>query len=268
MKRGMIIFTIISGLSVQAFSGDQNSQAALQATMSLTGAVTSYATGASLLNTTEPTAITKVLGASAIVAGTGQLGVGIASIAMKDKLQKNENIGVSSVDDGRDLKGGLPSGPSHASPKPAGFSNPSYNSDLNKLRETALAKKTEGEAKAKEIFGDDISLEDMANHPENYLTSEEMKEYDKEKGKMKKEMESKNSEDALKNLSELPELDASTNTFDPMLSGFNFDDLFSQMNGLNNPVEGYYGNIKVGLLKPESKQSLFERVSHRIKKLM
>jgi len=49
-----------------------------------------------------------------------------------------------------------------------------------------------------------------------------------------------------------------------------FDKLFSQMfqQGIENSAPGYYGNIPLNVLNPKSKQSLFERVSVKIQKLM
>ena len=38
--------------------------------------------------------------------------------------------------------------------------------------------------------------------------------------------------------------------------------------GMNHSAPGYYGNIRLETLKPESKQSLFERVSLKINNLM
>lgn len=256
-----LLGTLFSSYSYGGSSDDPKQQNLIQAGTALIGAMTSYGTAANLLSTPDPTPVTKILAGNAATAGTGQIVVAGLSITNASKLESDRNSGQGEIGSsgGLDLGDGSTSG--GRTPGSVGGIDPKKIGDL---KDTALAKKAEVEKRLQELLPSGVSLEDYVSHPQDYLTPEEMEELNREKEKMKAE----NDKNYQKNLESMLGFDASSLEAQGGLPSFNFnfDDFFKSQFG-NGEAEDFYGNVSLKVLKPDSKLSLFERVSRKLKEV-
>ena len=270
MKRITAII-IMSLISTPLLAENPKTQNNVMGGVSIVGGAVSIGLGAAYTTAAAAApagsgALLAAQAAAAYVAGAGQIVAGGFALANAENLGGGNGVGGVSFDAPSMPTSNIPASPS----KGGGISNtsPYTPGKVNQLRDLALAKQAEVKSSLEDFLGQNgPTIEELAAHPENYLSPEELAKLNDAKEKMKDEIESKTSEEMLKEFgnSNANMADASS------VPGFNFEDLMAQMNGmngLNNPVEGYYGNVRLGMLKPDSKQSLFERVSVRIKKVM
>lgn len=236
----------------------------IQAATTFAGALTSYTTGITLLNTPEITMLTKVQAASAFVAGTGQVAIAGLSMASAEGLEEEGTIGggegigagdIPSFEGGADFSSGRGI---------AGSDSGLRNRALD-LKNEAIAKQNDLQQKLDSLLGPDgIEISDLANSPGKYLTPDEMSELSKthEEPKNKEHSEDDPTTDSFLTAG----FGNQGGVFVPSSGLFNLDDLLSsQLRGMNLSAPGYYGNVQLKVLGPNSKKSLFERVSLKLK---
>ena len=169
------------------------------------------------------------------------------------------------------------------------FAPQSRLSDLDQktlaLKEAVDAKLREAEDKLnaaqQKLIAQGIDPQNALEHPEKYLTPEQLAQYNAAKADMAEKIA--NAKENFDSEAEMNQLlagyegssgygDSIGNqggVFAPHMAELDMDSFLKKLQfGMKHSAPGYYGNIKLETLKPESKQSLFERVSLKIKDMM
>lgn len=243
-----------------------------QITQAVQSGITSLTTGATAVGywaaCAETLGATCILAAAATVASMASGAASVQNIMDAKDLESEE--GGAALPDSFNSEGRFPGSPTLGGGIP-----------LNRIKDAVLQKIELAQSMMEEAKNKGLFSDEMLAHPEKFLTAEELAQFNAEKEKMMAGLENgaeenRDPQEILQAL--LEESDSQgfqTASFTAEtgsafnLSSFNLESLLNPKDqGIQNSAPGYYGNVSLKSLRPESKLSLFERVSLKIKKVM
>jgi hypothetical protein len=210
----------------------------------------------------------------AFTAATMQLGISGYSFATAGSLSSEEGTNSTDI-----------FGSKSALPPDGNFNHlPDSSDPTSTSREAVLKNMDKLQAQIEDLKSRGILTDEIIANPEKLLTPEQLDGFNAEKEKLMAELTEGNSDSelALETLFEGSESDGSAGG-DPAGGGFQTASLTSpfasafdsieglldlKKKGIQNSAPGYYGNVSLKSLRPESKMSLFERVSLKIKQVV
>lgn len=267
MKRVILGILLVLSLSTSVKASDPKTN---QITQSVTSGIASAGLGAIAViywaECAETFGATCILAAAATV---GSVAAGAASVQNFADALEHESDEEGGTEGDRFSSEGLLSERGRI---PAGIPlNIITDAELEKIE---LAKSMMEEAKREGRFSDEM----LAN-PEKFLSAEELAKFNAEKGKIMAQLPEALTEENGDSGENFVAEDSESEGFQtaslaggislPSFDSFNLESLLSAKDqGIKNSAPGYYGNVSLKSLRPESKLSLFERVSLRLKKEM
>ena len=252
----------------------------VQGSEALAGSVTSGAISYAYFHTPDPTGSTKVLAWSTAVSSVALLTSAGLAFDNADSMDSGTDLRNITIQRPRSSNISTPTGggsPTSTSPPP--LPSPS---DLSKAVQLKL-----GEAKEQlsqiesSLKADGIEdPKDFMDHPEKYISPEELEKFNQEKEKMTEELNTPMDENkAIQTLMANYDGERSISSegfssqggvFAPNFSSLDMNSFLGSfaLDGMKNSAPGYYGNVSLKVLKPENKKSLFERVSLKLKHMI
>lgn len=270
MKRLLLSLVLILSCNSALRAEDPKANQISQGISAVQGTVTAIGAAVAYFSECSATAIPAcLLGALATTAGVAQVGIAVYSFVAADNLDSG---GQAMLPERFNSEGRLPSDNNfnHLQPIP-----------VSTLKDAALQKVESAQAKLESIKAQGLISDEMIANPEKFLTPEDLAEFNAGKEKLTAELQEENgaSQETLQVLLDGSESDGfqtaslTMNDGGAFASGFGSLGLYGDLDGLlglkergiQNSAPGYYGNVSLKSLRPESKMSLFERVSLKLK---
>lgn len=278
----VVISLITAGITEVRAQSDPKTDQMIQGGASLTGASMSGVMAGIYLPTcfaVPITGLTCAMGILAATSATTQVGIAAYSFATAGSLESDKETGSKDIFSSEKT---LPTDDDFNKLTPI---EPSESNSVS--RDDVLKNIDKINAQLKDLKDRGILTNEIIAHPEKLLAPEELAAFNAEKEKLMGGIEddSDSSSQALQALLEDAESGSSDsadsqNAGSPT-AGFQTASLTSAFDSLNlegllglkekgiqNSAPGYYGNVSLKSLLPESKLSLFERVSLKIKHLV
>jgi len=268
MKRVILSFILVLSLTAPAIANDPKDNQKTQGVSSIvTGVTTAAASIPYLVECAVACVPCCLLGAAAGASSVASLAAGIQNFSAADDLESDGTLPNQFNSEGLLNQG-------------SSFSERSI--PLNRIKDAALQKMEQVNSMIDNIKSQGLVTDEMLANPEKFLTPEELAKFNAEKEKMMAEISDENSDsqEALQALLDNADAEGSqaenfqTASLAGASDGFslaslNLESLLSPKDqGIQNSAPGYYGNVSLKSLRPESKLSLFERVSLKLKQEM
>ncbi|MEK7790424.1 MAG: hypothetical protein AAB309_02225 [Deltaproteobacteria bacterium] len=217
------------------------------------------------------------MGIMAYTAAAMQLGISGYSFATAGSLESDQETGSKDIFSSEKP---LPTDDDFNKLPPIEPSEP----DASSLsREAVLKNMDKLKAQIEDLKNRGILTDEIIANPEKLLTPDQLAEFNAEKEKLMAGLEEKNGDSSSEALEALLEDSANggSESEGSQTAGFQTASLTSAFDSLNlegllglkekgiqNSAPGYYGNVSLKSLRPDSSMSLFERVSLKIKKAL
>ncbi len=243
---------------------DPKTNQMIQGAGSLVGAAMSSVVGVEHISVCSWTTIPDcVMGILAFTAAATQLGISGYSFATAGKLSSEKGTNSKDI-----------FGSDKPLPTDVDFNHLPDSSDPTFATRDAILKNMDKiQARIDDLKSQGILTDEILANPEKLLTPDQLDGFNAEKEKLLAGLEEGNG-NSLEALLEGSESDgfqtaSLTSQGGTFASGFDSLNLEGLLNlkekGIQNSAPGYYGNVSLKSLRPESKMSLFERVSLKIK---
>jgi len=267
MKR--VLFAILFSLALTSHGlADPAGESRAQGGMAIAGMVMSLAISVEKFGECgEENYYACVVGASALVAAGGQ---GYSAQQSFENANKVSGSGGGAM---------IPRDPASGHETFGGDDVPDIPTRNDQIINAIHNKLKQGQSMLDQLRARGINIDDMVENPEKYLNEEQMGELQASTGSSEnREISDEEAEQAVDDLLEeygggygvASSIGNRGGVYVPSRrSSFNLDKFLNFKNaGLKNSAPGYFGNVRLKLLQPKSKKTLFERVSIATKRLM